>query len=161
MESWACAGGAMAGTAGAAAMVNPSMTCCARIVISLCPRRPDWAVSDPTAIPGTRRPALACPALANAGRLRRKFALLIGERPDPELLLADLPQPGEARRLGDQEENDQRSDDHELQMLDGRGADREAEEFRRRPEHHRQAPEEDRAQGGTGILRPHDPRRDR
>src|SRR3981081_1537036 len=110
MESWACAGGAMAGTAKAAAMVIPSMTCCARIVISLCPRRPEWAASDPTAIPGTRRPALACPALANAGRLRRKFALLIGERPDPELLLADLPQPGEARRLGAPGEKYQRAD---------------------------------------------------
>src|SRR3982074_674726 len=108
MESWACAGGAMAGTAKAAAMVIPSMTCCARIVISLCPRRPGWAASDPLAILGTPRPGLACPALANAGRLRRKFALLIGESDFIELLLAVQPQPGEGRRLGDQEENDQR-----------------------------------------------------
>src|ERR1700716_4633230 len=149
MEPWACAGGAMAGKAKAAAMVIPSMTCCARIVISLCPRRPEWPASDPTAIPGTRRPALACPALANAGRLRRKFALLIGERPDPELLLADLTQPGEARRLRGQDENDQRAHDHELQMLDGRGADREAEEIRRRPQHDRQAPDEDRPEKRT------------
>src|SRR3982074_588462 len=130
MPSLDCAGGATAGTAKAAAMVNASMTCCARIVISLCPRLPEWAASDPTAIPGTRRPALACPALANAGRLRRKFALLLGERPDPEILLADLPQPGEARRLRDQAENDQRAHDHELQMLDGRGAARGAEGLR-------------------------------
>ena len=42
-----------------------------------------------------------------------------GKRPHPQFLLRDLPQPREAVRLDDQEEDDQRADDHELQVLDG------------------------------------------
>src|SRR3546814_1696146 len=40
----------------------------------------------------------------------------VRERPAPELLLADMPEPGEAGRLDDQEEDDQRTEDHELDM---------------------------------------------
>src|SRR5688572_19663433 len=43
----------------------------------------------------------------------------VRKRPHPEFLLADLPQPREAVRLDDQEENDQHADHHELEMLDG------------------------------------------
>src|SRR5436305_11663041 len=48
------------------------------------------------------------------------FARLIGERPHPQLLLADLPQAREPVRLDDQEEDDERAHDHELQLFDRR-----------------------------------------
>src|SRR4051794_1064302 len=51
----------------------------------------------------------------------------IGERPDQELLLADLPEPREAARFDDQEKNDERAYDDEAKMLDGVSADRNAE----------------------------------
>src|SRR5688572_30669949 len=49
------------------------------------------------------------------------------ERPQPELLLADRPQPGKAVRLDDQEEDDQRAEDHGSEMRGQGGIDRNAE----------------------------------
>src|SRR5262245_38416619 len=43
-------------------------------------------------------------------------APLVGERPQSELFLGDRPQPGQAMRLHNQEEHDQRPEDHEFQM---------------------------------------------
>ena len=42
------------------------------------------------------------------------------ERPQPQLLLAGRPQPRQAVRLDDQEEDDQRAEDHELEVRGGR-----------------------------------------
>src|SRR5215467_2356791 len=44
-------------------------------------------------------------------------ASLIWERPHPQFLLGNLPQPREASWFRDQEEHDQRADDHELDVL--------------------------------------------
>src|SRR6266496_5877712 len=62
----------------------------------------------------------------------------VRERPHPEFLLANLPQPREAVRLDDQEENDEDTDHHELEMLDGRGVDRKLEVFGCDAHHDRQ-----------------------
>ena len=40
----------------------------------------------------------------------------VRERPQPQLLLADLPQPGEAVRLDDQKEDDQPAEHHQLEV---------------------------------------------
>src|SRR3712207_7931869 len=58
----------------------------------------------------------------------------VGERPHPELLFADLPEPREAVRLDDQEEDDESANDHEAQVLYGGRMDGDAE----RPEQGRQ-----------------------
>src|SRR5438477_10407153 len=42
---------------------------------------------------------------------------LVRERPQAQLFLGDLPQPGEAVRLHDQEEDDERAEDHQLDLL--------------------------------------------
>src|SRR5260221_14141061 len=42
------------------------------------------------------------------------IAPLMRERPEPQLLLGDLPQPGQAVRLDDQEEDDQAAEDDGL-----------------------------------------------
>src|SRR5690606_32562919 len=47
-------------------------------------------------------------------------ALSVGERPHPQFLLADLPEPRQPKRLYDQEKDDERSDHHELDVFDGR-----------------------------------------
>src|SRR5215212_11600927 len=70
-------------------------------------------------------PAGSGPALV-FGRIAFSFARLIRERPHPEFLLADLPQPREAVRLDDQAEDNQRSDDHKLQLLHGGWMQRQA-----------------------------------
>jgi hypothetical protein len=40
----------------------------------------------------------------------------VRERPQAQLLLADLPQPGQAVRLDDQEEDDQAAEDDQLEV---------------------------------------------
>src|SRR5919112_346038 len=80
-----------------------------------------------------RNDMVAFPPVASAeSRILVPFRLLGGppsvrERPDQELLFADLPEPREAVRFDDQEKDDERADDHETQMLDDVSADREAE----------------------------------
>ena len=62
----------------------------------------------------------------------------MGEWPEPQLFLADRPQPREAVRLYDQKEHDQRTEDHRLQI--GNEIDRKLEpgETRRIVEKNRQ-----------------------
>src|SRR5512139_3682359 len=63
------------------------------------------------------------------GRRRRRAGggfVSVRERPQPQLLLADRPQPRQAVRLDDQEEDDQRAEDHELGVGDRGGADLDA-----------------------------------
>src|SRR5262249_32247590 len=55
------------------------------------------------------------PAVLAAG-VRSSFARLVRKWPHPQLLLGDLPQPREAMRLHDQEEDDQRANDDVLQV---------------------------------------------
>ena len=45
-----------------------------------------------------------------ASRSKAKLAALVWEGPDAEFLFADLPEPGEAMRLFDQEEDDEHTD---------------------------------------------------
>src|SRR5271165_7065126 len=47
---------------------------------------------------------------------RHRRSASMRERPEPQLLLADRPQPRQAVRLDDQEEDDQRAEDHRLQI---------------------------------------------
>src|SRR5262245_54878454 len=53
--------------------------------------------------------AQVCPRIA---------APSIRERPQPKLLLADRPQPGQPERLGDQEQHDDSPEQHELEVRD-------------------------------------------
>src|SRR6266498_859943 len=43
--------------------------------------------------------------------------MLVGKRPQPELLFGDLPEPGEPIGLDHQKEDDERSEDHQLDLL--------------------------------------------
>src|SRR4029077_20766552 len=70
--------------------------------------------------------APSCPRNAAGGNWSYP-ASLIRKRPHPQFLLADLPQPRQPGRFDDQEEQDQRADDHEAEMLDGCRMDRDAE----------------------------------
>jgi hypothetical protein len=67
---------------------------------------------------------------------------LVRERPDPELLFPDLPQPGKPVRLDNQEEDDQCPDDHEGDMLDRLAATSNAENTRNELQEDRQDPDE-------------------
>ena len=86
----------------------------------------------PTA-PGRAGPAPSAPATASATAaafiLNMRFISilllwcsgLVRKGPEPELLLADRPEAREPQRLHDQEEDDERSEDHELDVRDHRG----------------------------------------
>src|SRR5258708_21863144 len=67
---------------------------------------------------------------------------LIRKRPQPELLLADLPEPRQPPRLDDQEEDDEAAEDHGLQVAHGVDGDLEAEHARRVVEEDRQQHDE-------------------
>src|SRR5258708_27073433 len=54
----------------------------------------------------------------------------VREGPEPELLLADRPQSRQAPRLGDEEEDDERPEDHVLEGGDHRGPQGEPERCR-------------------------------
>src|SRR6266545_4997578 len=69
------------------------------------------------------------------------------ERPQPQLFLADLPEPGEAMRLDDQEEDDQCTKYNQFQVGHEPGRQRESEQILDRPGHR---VEEDRQQRDEG-----------
>src|SRR4051794_16560987 len=79
--------------------------------------------------------------------LPRAACRSVGERPDPELLFADLPEPRKAVRLDDQEEDDESPDDDKAQVLDGVRPDREPEgiEDRRQDDPERDRQHEDQS----------------
>src|SRR3546814_4948566 len=54
----------------------------------------------------------------------------VGERPQPELLLGDLPEPRQAVRLDDKEEDDQGAEHHEFQVRDDLDGDLQPEQGR-------------------------------
>ena len=80
------------------------------------------------------------------------------ERPQPQLLLADLPQPGEAVRLDDQEENDEPAEYHELEVGNRALGDVQAqvavEKAHRDTQDDRQQRNEGTAQEGAERLKP-------
>src|SRR5260221_12727176 len=81
-----------------------------------------------------------------------KLLLLLGlmrKRPETQLLLPDGPQPGQPVRLDDQEKHDQRAEDHELDMRDGRGRQRNAERGGQLVQHERQDHDERGAEEGA------------
>src|SRR5260221_11329478 len=65
------------------------------------------------------------------------------ERPEPQLFLADLPQPREPARLDDQKETDQAAEDHVFEI--GQDVDRQGQ-----PEQGADAVEEQGQQGDEG-----------
>src|SRR5207244_1262969 len=71
-----------------------------------------------------------------------KSAPSIREWPDPQFLLADLPKAGKAVWLYDQEQDDEGAQDHEGEVLDGRGTDVEAKERGRKAQQNRQPPDQ-------------------
>src|SRR5215831_20525949 len=68
----------------------------------------------------------------------QECAPLVGERPHPQFLLANLPQPGKPGRFDDQKQHDQCADDHELDVLNRRGMHGYAEFRRQITQHDRQ-----------------------
>src|SRR5262245_1278640 len=77
----------------------------------------------------------------------RRFS--IRERPHPELLLADRPQPGEAVRLGDEEDHDHGAEQHELDVRNRRSRDANSQPVRQLVEEDRHQDDEDRPEEGT------------
>src|SRR5919199_4519530 len=79
--------------------------------------------------PATRGPRASTRAsaatVARNVMIRSSFVSM-RERPQPQLLLADLPQPGQTMRLHDQEEDDERPEHHELDLLLERDRQRES-----------------------------------
>src|SRR5918996_4465239 len=76
-------------------------------------------------------------------------AASIWKRPAAQLLLSDLPQPGEPVRLDDQEEDDQSAEDHELDMGDQVCRHVDAEQRRRIVQENRQQHDEGGAEERT------------
>src|SRR3954471_24850909 len=70
----------------------------------------------------------------------------VRKRPEPQLLFRGRPQPRQAVRLDDQEEDDQRAEDHQFEMRRGGGRQRYAEPVRNLRQHKRQQHEERRAE---------------
>src|SRR5216683_8153646 len=97
------------------ANASPRTMCVARIASSLCCFHPARHLPPPV---------YDADALHRVGNcfVAKDIAPLIREWPHPQLLLSNLPQPGEPVRLDHQEEYDQRANDHELQVFDSRGA---------------------------------------
>src|SRR5437870_10163437 len=75
----------------------------------------------------------------------------MGEWPEPQLLLRDLPEPGQAARLDDQEEDDQSAEDHQLDLLLERDGQSESDRMRRVTQDDRDQHDERGAEEG-----PHD-----
>src|SRR5215831_20549833 len=61
----------------------------------------------------------------------------MGKRPQSELLLRDLPEPGQAARLDDQEKDDQSAEHHQLDLLLQCDGQPEPDRVRRVREHDR------------------------
>src|SRR5262245_51201337 len=70
----------------------------------------------------------------------------VRKRPQPQLLLRDLPEPREPVRLDDEEEHDQRAEDHELELLGQRDRQLDAHRVRRVGQEYGQQQDEGRAQ---------------
>ena len=67
------------------------------------------------------------------------------ERPDDELFADQRPKPRQPVRFDDQEKDDQRADDHDVQMFDGGTFNVQPQPSRQNVQHHRQRDDQDRA----------------
>src|SRR4051812_17757884 len=76
----------------------------------------------------------------------RVLQLSVRERPEPQLFLPDRPEAREAARLDDQEEDDERPENHELDVRDHSRGKRNAEPAGQLVQHERQDHDEGRAQ---------------
>src|SRR6185369_8199198 len=100
----------------------------------------------PRSPPRPRRPATFCSKLSSGSPFPGWTSLSMRERPQARLLLADRPQPREAARLDDEEEDDQRAEDHGFDVRDGRGRDGDAQPPGQLVEEDRQQGDERRAE---------------
>src|SRR5262249_23394492 len=75
-----------------------------------------WAGAVATSGPATVRVA-SRPMASMRALMVASLTALMRKRPQPELLLRDLPESREAARLDDQEEDDQPAKDHQLDLL--------------------------------------------
>src|SRR5262245_2669683 len=66
------------------------------------------------------------------------------KRPQPKLFLRDLPEPGQAVRLGDQEHDDERAEDHQLELFGERHRQLEPDHMRRIGQEHGDEQDESR-----------------
>src|SRR5216684_8357199 len=57
--------------------------------------------------------------------------LLVGERPETQLLFRNLPEPRQSTRFNDQEEDDEAAEDHQLELFLERHRQREPDQVRR------------------------------
>src|ERR671918_221698 len=78
---------------------------------------PPWASTAPARGPATR--AAMRPPIKNARSVIVPSLRSVGERPQAELLLHDLPQPRQSAWLHDEEEDDEPAEDHELELFLG------------------------------------------
>src|SRR5689334_18401902 len=94
-------------------------------------------------VPSVAR-GISWPGLVPGRGTGPECALSIWERPHPEFLLSDLPQPGKTGRLGDQEQNNERSQHHKVDVLErGRGHGN-AGRLLKHTQNNRQAPDQGR-----------------
>src|SRR6185436_18645138 len=70
----------------------------------------------------------------------------VRKRPQPQLLLPDRPEPREAVRLDDEEEDDEGAENHDFDVRDHRGGQRHAQPRRQLVQHQRQDDDEGCAQ---------------
>eukprot|EP01022_Parablepharisma_sp_SALTPOND_P036534 TRINITY_DN997_c0_g4_i1.p1 TRINITY_DN997_c0_g4~~TRINITY_DN997_c0_g4_i1.p1 ORF type:complete len:1552 (+),score=442.93 TRINITY_DN997_c0_g4_i1:2334-6989(+) len=84
--------------------------------------------------------------------LNRRCAASVRERPQAQFFLGDLPQPGQSVRLGDEEEDDQRAEHHQLDMRHRGVGERQVQQLGQRwqgvVQEDRQQQDEGRAQEG-------------
>src|SRR5262245_4155467 len=67
---------------------------------------------------GLRQPPKTSRLNTAVRKVRAEYAPSVREGPHPKFLFCDLPEPRQAVRLDNKEENDEGADNHELQMLD-------------------------------------------
>src|SRR5688500_19025730 len=75
-----------------------------------------WASTEPASGPAARASANAT-TKSRFDVMHASFCSLVRERPQSELLLRDLPQPREPVGLDDQEEEDEPTEHHQLDLF--------------------------------------------
>src|SRR5579871_6846391 len=130
---------AVAAMPGATVSTNPKMMCVTRIASSS-------RIVSTREIVSTRFSPFAAPGAS----LHLDIARLVREWPHPQLLLANLPQPGKTVRLDRQEKDDQGADDHQLDVFGGCGANRYTQRIGQAPQHDGQAPDQGRPEKRAG-----------
>src|SRR5215467_2792441 len=134
MLSWACALATKPVPASAQTKVAPRANLWIRIAFLLARSalRRAWPLLGSAFVP----------ILPARPELLPEYAPSVGVGPHSELLFGELPQPRQSVRLDDQEEDDEGTNDHELQVFDGGRVDRDAEGLGSSAQKHRQSPDE-------------------